>query len=214
MTFFPTRRNLTSRLVTSPALFKLSLAKAICLPFSFTRRGSMALLVGLQKFISDMGTLHTPITVWASLYPFPQLLVGGYIAASRSFTGGFHAAAGSPAAWIFAARAISFLIAGQISLRSPLTKLMGPAMHLPFLVTVPLCLRWLASEHSSLDPGTTRFLAYTLPITAISLVLDARTAFLWLSGRNVGKYTRGRDPPPRFILPIPSLLLAIYLAYA
>ncbi len=63
------------------------------------------LFIGLKKFIDDMGTLHLPIHLWASLFPFPQILVGGYLTVTRGIA--------SPAGWIFASRISSFFIAGQ-----------------------------------------------------------------------------------------------------
>ena len=63
------------------------------------------LLIGLQKFIGDMGSLHWPIQIWASLFPFPQLIVGSYLTVTRGV--------GSPASWILASRVASFVVAGQ-----------------------------------------------------------------------------------------------------
>ena len=160
-----------------------------------------ALFVGLTKFIGDMQKLPASTTLWAALFPFPQLLVGGYLAATRGVA--------SPAAWIFGARAISFLIAGQVSLRHPLTKLMGPMMHTPFLLAVPLSLRWLASDASARDVNMSRFVTYTCTVTLLSLVLDIWTALQWAVGRDVGTYKQRKGGrAPKWILPLPSLALA------
>ena len=61
---------------------------------------------GLKQFIGDMGTTHRPIAIWASLFPFPQIFVGGFLAATRGVA--------SPAALVFVTRVASFFIAGQV----------------------------------------------------------------------------------------------------
>jgi hypothetical protein len=63
------------------------------------------LFIGLKKFIDDMTTLQVPTQIWASLFPFPQILVGGYLTVTRGIA--------SPAGWFFASRIASFFIAGQ-----------------------------------------------------------------------------------------------------
>mmetsp|Transcript_46827 Transcript_46827/g.117323 ORF Transcript_46827/g.117323 Transcript_46827/m.117323 type:complete len:167 (+) Transcript_46827:111-611(+) len=130
---------------------------------------------GLNSFITDMKKTVMPIAIWASLFPFPQFLVGGYLTSTRGI--------GSPAAWMFAARAVSFVVAGQISLRRPLSKFIGPIMHIPFLVTVPLCVQWLRSDAAGADANMQRFIAYTTAITSVSLVLDSITAIKYFTLR-------------------------------
>ena len=67
---------------------------------------TVSVCAGLKQFIGDMGTTHRPIAVWASLFPFPQIFVGGFLAATRGVA--------SPAALVFVTRVASFFIAGQV----------------------------------------------------------------------------------------------------
>mmetsp|Transcript_12898 Transcript_12898/g.30002 ORF Transcript_12898/g.30002 Transcript_12898/m.30002 type:complete len:176 (+) Transcript_12898:99-626(+) len=163
---------------------------------------------GLKSFIDDMGKTHLPIAVWASLFPFPQFLIGGYLSATRGFA--------TPAGYMLVSRAISFIVAGQVNLRRPLSKLIGPIMHVPFLIAVPLCFQWLRSQAPAADPHMHRFIAYTTAITTFSLVMDFITAAKYLlTGRDPGKYTTKRPGTPshRWVLPIPSLLMFAYAYY-
>mmetsp|Transcript_25019 Transcript_25019/g.83863 ORF Transcript_25019/g.83863 Transcript_25019/m.83863 type:complete len:226 (+) Transcript_25019:915-1592(+) len=166
-----------------------------------------SLFRGLKLFIADMQTIRLPIQVWASLFPFPQLLYGGYLAATRG--------ALSPAGLLFGARAVSFLVAGQVFLRDRMSKTSAPIMHLPFLAAAPLCLRWLSGPAAASDPSMARFLLASLSATALSLALDLRTAYTWLvCGQHPGYYVRAASPNPahRLLLPLPSLALAAYCA--
>ena len=75
-------------------------------PTAEARSLTVSVCVGLKQFIGDMGTTHRPIAVWASLFPFPQIFVGGFLAATRGVA--------SPAALVFVTRVASFFIAGQV----------------------------------------------------------------------------------------------------
>ena len=44
------------------------------------------LLTGVKMFVDDMKTLNDGIHLWASLYPFPQILLGGYLTVTRGIT--------------------------------------------------------------------------------------------------------------------------------
>ena len=44
------------------------------------------LITGVKAFIEDMQTITAPVTIWASLFPFPQIFVGGYLSATRGFS--------------------------------------------------------------------------------------------------------------------------------
>mmetsp|Transcript_4035 Transcript_4035/g.4951 ORF Transcript_4035/g.4951 Transcript_4035/m.4951 type:complete len:174 (-) Transcript_4035:603-1124(-) len=159
------------------------------------------LITGIMSFVKDMGTLNVKIKLWASLFPFPQFIVGGYYMLTRGVA--------SPAGLIFWSRAISFAIAGQISLRYPLTKLMAPAMHSPFLVSIPLCYSWLQSAEASNDTNMSNFILFTTAVTSVSLVLDMITATKWFLGLDVGKY-KSVEPAkrgPDWLLVVPSLLM-------
>lgn len=163
----------------------------------------LSLPKGLFKFIGDMGTTPREVKIWASLFPFPQLFVGGYLSVTRGFD--------SPAGWYFFARAISFLVAGQVSLRKPFTKMIGPIMHVPFLWVVPMSVRWLLWINSGTDVNMTRFIAYTTAMTTISLLMDFKTAFTWYTGGKPGyipSLPKGQEFT-RAILPIPSLAMGV-----
>eukprot|EP00750_Incisomonas_marina_P010953 INCI16323.2.p1 GENE.INCI16323.2~~INCI16323.2.p1 ORF type:complete len:183 (+),score=13.49 INCI16323.2:203-751(+) len=162
-----------------------------------------SLITGLKAFIGAMQSTPWSTTVWASLFPFPQLLLGGALGLSRGFS--------SPAGVYCLTRAISFLIAGQVQLRAPLSKAMGPIMHLPFLIAVPVGVRWLQSHDMADDPVMSSFVAYTTVVTCVSLCLDGVTAVKWISGKDVGTFKT--DPAnngafKRMWLPVPSLVLA------
>ena len=104
-------------------------------------------------FVRAMQHVSNGATVWASLFPFPQLILGAFFAVTRG--------PASPAAWVLAARAASFVIAGQVHARRPYSKLIGPIMHLPFLAALPLCLRWyLLGGGIGVDPAQRLFIGY------------------------------------------------------
>lgn len=163
-----------------------------------------AILRGLSVFISDMRTLRRPVAVWASLFPFPQLIVGGFLGVTRGLR--------SPASVIFAARALSFVVAGQLFLlpRWRMTKITAPIMHLPFLVAIPFAYHWLGTPAAQGDLNMARFVLYTGAVSSLSLLLDARTAYQWLCGRDPGRYVRGNGERQDHLLPLPSLALACY----
>eukprot|EP00992_Anisonema_acinus_P006843 TRINITY_DN2385_c0_g1_i1.p1 TRINITY_DN2385_c0_g1~~TRINITY_DN2385_c0_g1_i1.p1 ORF type:complete len:170 (-),score=42.27 TRINITY_DN2385_c0_g1_i1:45-554(-) len=163
------------------------------------------LLRGLAGFVREMQSLPAPLQLWAAMFPFPQLLVGAYLIVTRGV--------GTPAGYLFAARAASFLIAGQVHLRTPRSKVTGPIMHTPFLVAMPPCVRWLGSAAAAGDPGMARFLWYTLPLTGLSLVGDAALAWRWWrhGRRAVGRYPSAPRSWVRIVLPVPSLLLCTYM---
>lgn len=166
----------------------------------------MALLRDTHRFMQDMGTLAAPVQVWASLYPFPQLIVGSYLTATRGLA--------SPASLMFSARVASFVIAGQVNKRRPMTKMQGPVMHTPFLLAVPLCIRWLSSDTSASDPNMATFIKWSVATTSVSLVLDLRTTVHWLCGQDPGLYKRG--PPGAnylWLLPIPSAAMLLYFGW-
>lgn len=172
----------------------------------------ISLPLGVQQFVRDMGTTPAYIAGWASLFPFPQFLVGGYYCWSvHRTTIGF---SDNPAAWYLGARCLSFVVAGQVSLRYPFTKMVGPIMHIPFLAVVPASFHWLISEHNHLhkdDASLYYFIAYTTSITSVSLVLDAVTFCKWATGGEVG-YIASVPPEQRanrIILAMPSLLMLL-----
>jgi hypothetical protein len=108
----------------------------------------------------------------------------------------------------------------QVNLRRPTWKMMGPIMHTPFLVAIPLCYRWLSTVDAAQDPFMYYFTAYTSAITTISLALDARTALLWASGTDPGVYKRATKPSPlpvpnEVVVLVPSLVMALlgYFGY-
>ena len=162
------------------------------------------LLASFFEFYQDMGTTPLGVKVWASLFPFPQLIVGGVLAYTRGFD--------SPAGWYFIGRVLSFLIAGQVFKRSRFTKMVGPIMHVPFLLIVPAAFHWLANTGSSTnDINMYCFVAYTTAITSFSLLLDVKTLVDWLRGKNPG-YIKSLPKDERIsdllLLP-PSLLMGI-----
>mmetsp|Transcript_315 Transcript_315/g.444 ORF Transcript_315/g.444 Transcript_315/m.444 type:complete len:172 (+) Transcript_315:85-600(+) len=162
------------------------------------------LATGLVGFINDMGTLPLGVKLWASAFPFPQLIVAGYMTLTRGLN--------SPAGWVFASRVASFVVAGQINLRSPFSKAMGPIMHAPFYIVIPLCVQWLGTDAARADPNMASFITYTSVITSISLVLDGITAVKWLVTGNPGSFKRGSEENRKydFILLIPSLLMTSF----
>lgn len=158
---------------------------------------------GLIKFIDDMGTTPREIKIWASLFPFPQLIVGGYLSVTRGFD--------SPAGWYFVGRAVSFVVAGQVSIRKPFTKMCGPIMHIPFLWVAPMSISWLLSGSDGNDVNMTRFITYTTAITSISLVMDLKTAYIWFTGGQPGympSMPKGQEFTPA-ILPVPSMVMGL-----
>jgi len=132
---------------------------------------------------------------------------GGYLSATRGFS--------TPAGLVFASRITSFFIAGQVALRRPFSKLHGPVMHIPFLLSMPFCYNWLGTASASADPFMYYFIAYTSIITSISLVLDAHIAMEWAGGKDVGQYKRGVKGqfPHQPLLPLPSLCIALAAHY-
>lgn len=134
----------------------------------------------LGNFIRLMGATPIGVKVWASLFPFPQLLMGGYLSVTRS-------SLSSPAGWYFWGRVLSFLIASKVFARAPMTKMVGPIMHLPFLVIVPASVHWILSNSGDdRDVNMARFITYTTAISVWSLIADALTAYKWFTGGNIG----------------------------
>lgn len=162
------------------------------------------LIEGMLVFIKQMKTLRMAIAVWASLFPFPQIFIGGYLTVTRGLW--------TPGGWLFTTRILSFLIAGQVAVRKPYSKLIGPIMHIPFFVVVPMCLQWLQSDAAGLDPNMAWFTAYSSAVTAFSLVLDGRAGIKALLGGDLGLYVKGDGTDHSYILPIPSILIATYFA--
>jgi len=142
-----------------------------------------ALTTDIVNFSRDMSTLPRKIQIWASLFPLPQFVFGTICA----FTEGPY----SVGALFLYARLESFIVAGQIQKRNPFTKLMGPAMHIPFYFLVPYAVSWLyhtPEPKDSADRMQYSFVAYTCVITSISLLSDTRVLVKWLMGRDVGTY--------------------------
>ena len=139
-----------------------------------------------KQWFRDMGTLPPGTQLWARLYPFPQLLFGLISAVVIGPV--------SLGAWYLYVRAFSFLVASRVHKWSPFTKLMGPIMHAPFLVLVPISVGWLLPGPPGEDEGGMLeqihyyFIAYTTAITCISLLLDTTVLALFLSGNGVGAY--------------------------
>ncbi len=137
----------------------------------------------VKAFGDAMSTLPMKITIWASMFPFPQFIFG---AASLVLKG-----PGSIGAMFFYVRAQSFVVAGQMHKRMPYSKLMAPVMHLPFFILVPYSIHWLfttPSPESGVDKFHYGWVMYTTIITAISCVLDAIVAVKWMLGLKVGRY--------------------------
>ena len=93
--------------------------------------------------------------------------------------------------------------------------MIGPIMHTPFLVTLPLCYHWLGTTDSGTDRFMYMFIAYTSIVTSISMMLDANITHQWASGREVGEYARGKrgGVPHRIFLPLPSVVMAVAAHY-
>ena len=120
---------------------------------------------------------------WARAFPFPQLGFGAFFAVTKSPT--------CIAAQFLYARVISFIIAGQVHKRKPFGKIMGPIMHVPFLIVMPASVSFLADHRQLIGSDFhTTFVAYTTIITTISLLMDAGTALQWLAGKDPGCFQK------------------------
>ena len=164
----------------------------------------------LCNFYTKMGTTPFGVKVWASLFPFPQFLVAGYLVAYSQ-----EPFVNNPAAWYLTARAVSFLIAGRVFRRSPFTKMVGPIMHIPFLLVVPASIHWLLRASLELTPSQDenmiRFIIYTTAITSFSLLLDLITAVTWLRGGEPG-YIKSLSPDKHVsdvVLVLPSVIMLL-----
>ena len=165
----------------------------------------------LCNFCAEMSTTPFGVKVWASLFPFPQFLVAGYLTAySRE------PFAKNPAAWYLTARTLSFLVAGRVFRRSPFTKMVGPIMHTPFLLVVPASIHWLLSSPLQVTPPShdefmVCFVIYTTVITSFSLLMDLITAVKWLRGGEPGFI---KSVPPHkqvsdVVLVLPSVIMLV-----
>ena len=164
----------------------------------------------LRNFYTKMGTTPFGVKVWASLFPFPQFLVAGYLVAYSQ-----EPFANNPAAWYLAARAISFLLAGRVFRWSPFTKMVGPIMHIPFLFVVPASIHWLLRNSSETTPpqneNLVRFIIYTTAISSFSLLMDLATTFTWLRGKEPG-FIKSLPPEKQVsdaVLVVPSVIMLV-----
>jgi hypothetical protein len=148
------------------------------------------LVKDVLSFGRAMSTLPWKIQIWALLFPFPQFIFGFWSAVFVSFD--------CIGAYYLYVRAITFVLAGQVHKQRPFSKLMGPIMHAPFLLLVPVGIRWILLQQNE---DMTRlalkervhfyFVVYTTIITTISLVLDGLVFVKWMMGKDVGRYDDG-----------------------
>jgi hypothetical protein len=158
------------------------------------------LVVDVGNFCHDMSTLTWTTQIWALLFPFPQFVLG---LASAVFIGPT-----SIGAWFLYCRVVSFIIAGQIQKQCPFSKIMGPIMHVPMYILLPIAIRWIyqcQQQSSSKNDDvvhvnntmTTKFhfyfVVYTTVISSISLILDGSIVLMWFMGKNVGSFNRSNN---------------------
>ena len=109
-------------------------------------------------------------------------------------------------------RVLSFLVAGQVFEKARFTKMVGPIMHIPFLLVVPASIQWLQNtDNQTDDVNMYRFIAYTTAITAISLLLDMKTFVDWISGKSPGhiKSLPKDEQVSDLVLLAPSILMGV-----
>jgi len=148
-----------------------------------------------KTWFNDMGTLDRTVQIWASLFPLPQFVLGLWGAA--------WVGPDSLSAWYLYCRIESFLVAPLVHRRRPFHKLMGPIMHAPFYVLVPIAWGWLFSSRG--QPMAVRqdrdvtlttkfhyyYVLYTTIITTVSLVSDTNMLIKkYVRGMDVGEYPR------------------------
>ena len=169
----------------------------------------MECIRNVKLFAEDMRRLPVPVQVWASIFPFPQFILGGYFAFTRGWTA-------SPAPMFLIARAISFGIAGYVNKRNRRTKLSGPLMHSVFIPVLLLSKQWLDTSEAAEDRPLFQFVAATTAITMASCVLDGIVGVKALMGKEIGHYKDAGEPHPalRLILPLPSLLFGLYHTFS
>jgi hypothetical protein len=139
------------------------------------------LLTDTIAFCKDMSTLRWQIQAFALLFPFPQF-VGGAALMLLCPTGRHIGA------YLFGARALSFVIAGQVNARARFSKKMGPIMHVPLFLVMPTVVAWALQAHADAEVWPARFCLFTAAITGVSFVLDSIVAVKWMMGFDVGRY--------------------------
>jgi hypothetical protein len=91
-------------------------------------------------------------------------------------------------AYLFGARALSFVIAGQVNARARFSKKKGPIMHVPLFLVMPTVVAWALQAHTDAEVWPARFCFFTSAITGVSFVLDSIVAVKWMMGFDVGRY--------------------------
>jgi hypothetical protein len=156
----------------------------------------------VKQWGQDMSTLPLGIQVWATLFPLPQLVLGAWSPVRIGPT--------SVGAWY--TRLQSGIVAGQVHKKRPFHKLMGPLMHLPFLILVPYSMVWLLEDSKIRSGGSSSiigknsshqansiltatkihycFVLYTTCISAVSTAVDSVTFIKWMMGYDVEDYKR------------------------
>ena len=151
-----------------------------------TRKIWTILVTDVVAFNNDMGaSVHWGTKIWAALFPLPQFVFG--------FLSLILVGPTSMGALYLYCRIFSFIVAGQIHKREPFSKKIGPLIHIPFLLLLPVSYHWIFHQHMGDDTSLILrvhydFIVYTTIITTISWVLDAMTTIKILFGQEVGKY--------------------------